>query len=64
MNKNAKNNLFNRIGEPGKDAQKLAREAVQQYIRSSAATTLILTRKQRLHTSRPIAKYEINKNRL
>jgi hypothetical protein len=61
MNKYAKNNLFNRIGEPGKDAQKLAREAVQQYIRSSAAITLILPRKQRLRTSKPIAKYGMKK---
>jgi hypothetical protein len=31
MNKYAKNDLFNRIGEPGKDIKNLAREAVQQY---------------------------------
>ena len=31
MNKNAKNDFFNHIGELARGAQKLAREAVQQY---------------------------------
>jgi tRNA A37 threonylcarbamoyladenosine synthetase subunit TsaC/SUA5/YrdC len=62
MNKNAKNNLFNRIGEPGKDIKNLAREAVQQYIKSSAATTLILTRKQWPHPYTPVVKCGAHKN--
>jgi len=56
-----KDDLVQRIRELASGVPKLTREAVRQYIKSSAATTLMSTRTQRLHTSTRIAICGMNK---
>jgi hypothetical protein len=54
--------LVKRLGELAIGALKLSHEALQQYIKSSAATTLISIRRQRFHTSTRTVKCGANKN--